>query len=370
MAVLRINAGQLNRTNDKALAAKMSGIEVGDASNDLKAYCAGLRRSGKGPSKEHPCARCHSYDHWVVDCPHHPSTNEASGFKGRKGKKKGGVKANAQAAISSSPAPNPSTDPTALIAHTNLTTFNDKSEISHLLLSIDEATSFAAHSSQWILDSGASENMTGERAWFDSIQIMGSTVRIATAGGASLAPHSCGSVQLANHKGERVVLGRVLYVPGLAFNLLSVSRLVSIGASIEFAGSLCKVTTNDIEVLPADLEQRVWVVKGAQWETGVRALKGMIQALPAFIEPTSNALVSQGISPSRTKATWELRHLRLAHLGFDSMKLLFGGFSTGSSIARTSHSASDRGCACEGCVIGKITSVAQWESTRSVELDM
>ncbi len=28
----------------------------------------------------------------------------------------------------------------------------------------------------------------------------------------------------------------------------------------------------------------------------VRALKGMIQALPAFIEPTSNALVSQGIS--------------------------------------------------------------------------
>ncbi len=52
MAVLRINAGQLNRTNDKALAAKMSGIEVGDASNDLKAYCAGLRRSGKGPSKE------------------------------------------------------------------------------------------------------------------------------------------------------------------------------------------------------------------------------------------------------------------------------------------------------------------------------
>ena len=50
------------------------------------------------------------------------------------------------------------------------------------VLSIDEATSFAAHSSQWIL-----ENMTGDRAWFDSIQTMGSTVRIATAGGASLA---------------------------------------------------------------------------------------------------------------------------------------------------------------------------------------
>ncbi len=62
---------------------------------------------------------------------------------------------------------------------------------------------------------------------------MSSTVRIATAGGASLASHSCGPVHLANHKGERVVLERVLYVPGLAFNLLSVSRLVSIGARVE-----------------------------------------------------------------------------------------------------------------------------------------
>jgi len=80
----------------------------------------------------------------------------------------------------------------------------DKSEISHLLVTIDEATSFAAHSSQWILDSGASENMTGDRAWFESIQRMVSTVRIATAGGASLASHSYGSVHLANHQGERV----------------------------------------------------------------------------------------------------------------------------------------------------------------------
>ncbi len=216
------------------------------------------------------------------------------------------------------------------------------------------ATSFAAHSSQWILDSGASENMAGDRAWFESLHPMGSTVRIATAGGASLASHSLGSVHLANHKGERVVLGRVLLVPGLAFNLLSVSRLANIGGHIEFKGSLCKVTKENVEVLRADLEQKVWVVKGDQWEPGLRALDGMTQALPAVIAPTSNALHTQGISPSRTKATWDLWHRRLAHLGFDSMKLLFGGLSTGSSIARTGHSTSIRGCACEGCVMGKI----------------
>jgi len=153
---------------------------------------------------------------------------------------------------------------------------------------------------------------------------------------------------------------------------------------------LCKVTKKNIEVLRADLEQKVWVVKGAQWEPGVRAFNGMTRALPAVIEPTSNALSSQGISPSRTKATWDLWHRRLTHLGFDSMKLLFGGLSTGSSIARTGHLALNKGCACEGCVMGKIvrppflpssshakavisstqTSVARWVSTRSGELDM
>jgi len=276
VAVLTINAGQMNRTNDKALAARMTGIEIGGSEGDLKAFYAGLKRSGKGPSREHPCARCQSHDHWVIDCHNPPSTNEASGFKGRRGKKReeeGRFQGERTGGTLLITFPNFLNDRAALIAHTNLTSFNDKSEISHLLLTIDEATSFAAHSSQWILDSGASENMTGDRAWFESLHPMGSTVRIATAGGASLASHSLGSVHPANHKGERVVLGRVLFVPGLAFNLLSVSRLANIGAHIEFKDSLCKVTKENVEVLRADLEQKVWVVKGDQWEPGLRALE-------------------------------------------------------------------------------------------------
>jgi len=150
----------------------------------------------------------------------------------------------------------PTSNPTALIAHSNITSFNDKSEIAHLLLAIDEVTSFAAHSSQWILDSGASENMTGDRAWFDSLQPLASTVRIVTAGGTSLAADSAGPVSLANHRGERVVLGRVLLVHGLAFNLLSVSRLDSVGAEIVLGNSLCRVSKGGVEVLRADLRIR------------------------------------------------------------------------------------------------------------------
>lgn len=86
---------------------------------------------------------------------------EGSGSRGKKGKKRTSQKANAQASVSISTASTPSNNPTALIAHSNIT---------------------------------------------------------------SLASHLVGPVHLANHRGERVILGRVLYVPSLASNLLSVSR--------------------------------------------------------------------------------------------------------------------------------------------------
>jgi len=109
----------MNRTNDRALAAKANGIELGGTDNELKAFYAGLRRPGKGPSKEYPCARCQPHEHWVVDCPLPPNTNEGSGSRGRKGKKRGGGEANAQAAVSASPLTE-STESTALIAHGNI----------------------------------------------------------------------------------------------------------------------------------------------------------------------------------------------------------------------------------------------------------
>jgi len=170
---------------------------------------------------------------------------------------------------------------------------------------------------------------------------MGSTVRITTAGGASLASDSGGPVHLSNHRGERVVLTRILYVLGLAFNLLSVSKLDSAGAEIVFGNSLCRVTKGGSEVLRADLEQKVWVIKGIQYKAGIHAFSGMVYSLPAVIEPTSKELASQGISPSRTKASWDLWHRRLTELelfisrsvfSLDVMELTLGFSQVGMTL--------------------------------------
>jgi hypothetical protein len=59
LSVLRINAGHQDRANDtKALATRLASLALPEAEDNsaLQAFYTGLKRSGKKPSKEHPCA--------------------------------------------------------------------------------------------------------------------------------------------------------------------------------------------------------------------------------------------------------------------------------------------------------------------------
>jgi len=90
VAILRINAGQQNRTTEtRALAAQLDKTSLNNP--DLHAFYTNLRKSGKKPSKEHPCARCGSIVHWVIDCPKPAGADEPR--PGRRGKKRQGGKA-------------------------------------------------------------------------------------------------------------------------------------------------------------------------------------------------------------------------------------------------------------------------------------
>ncbi|RXK34623.1 hypothetical protein M231_08121 [Tremella mesenterica] len=66
--ILRVSAGQRNQTNNKALAAQVSSLSMKQTSaahlseDSLMVFYAGLKKAGKGPSKDHPCARCGSVD--------------------------------------------------------------------------------------------------------------------------------------------------------------------------------------------------------------------------------------------------------------------------------------------------------------------
>ncbi|EIW71896.1 hypothetical protein TREMEDRAFT_26133, partial [Tremella mesenterica DSM 1558] len=59
---------------------------------------------------------------------------------------------------------------------------------------------------QWILDSGASEHMSGDINWMKDLKLTESIARITAAGGRTLTASSCGSVNLTNHLAHKVTL--------------------------------------------------------------------------------------------------------------------------------------------------------------------
>jgi hypothetical protein len=152
-SILWVNAGQLNRSKEKALAAHTASLSL-DSTTSLNAFYTGLEKSGKMPSKAHPCARCGSPTHWVVDCTKPADANENSN---NNNKKKGkGEQTNETAA----PAQAIKTTESAAFV-SDVVTSSHSNSIEHVFLTSDYShLSLVARSKRWIIDSGASEHMS------------------------------------------------------------------------------------------------------------------------------------------------------------------------------------------------------------------
>ena len=78
-----------------------------------------------------------------------------------------------------------------------------------------------APSTHWIVDSGASDHMTGNRSLLSTFSSCPSTLTVRIADGTCSTVAGTGTVQLS----QNLTLHSVLFVPNLDCNLLSVSRL-------------------------------------------------------------------------------------------------------------------------------------------------
>lgn len=102
----------------------------------------------------------------------------------------------------------------------------------------------------WIIDSGASWHMTGIRSFFDLNTIKKHRIKIEIADGSCLMSEEIGKIELilGDSKGTKVVLNNVLYVPGLTANLLSVSSMTSMKASITFTPYKCIIKKEEQQI--------------------------------------------------------------------------------------------------------------------------
>jgi hypothetical protein len=89
----------------------------------------------------------------------------------------------------------------------------------------------------WLIDSGCSRHMTGDRWWFSSLTPVMTKEYIFFGGNGKGRVLSVGTVKVS----ESVTLRRVSLVKSLGYNLLSVSQLLNDGFEVRFKTGCSRV---------------------------------------------------------------------------------------------------------------------------------
>lgn len=159
------------------------------------------------------------------------------------------------------------------------------------------ALSTAKSDTSWIIDSGATNHMSGCRDWFDSLHDS-STKEVCVANGKKLVVSGKGDVHFTcKFNGEllNITLKDVLFIPDLTVNLISVSCLTEKLFKLSFTDKTCNFIKSGKVVLSARKIGRVYILL-----TVGRA----------------------NLTTSATSKDMMLWHQRLGHLNFDSLASL------------------------------------------------
>ena len=110
--------------------------------------------------------------------------------------------------------------------------------ISTLIESGKSNTYFISFSSTWIIDSGATDHMTGNSSLFTTFQSHPSTSTVTLAYGST----SCVLGSRTIHPTPLITLTYVLSLPQFSFNLIYVSKLTcTLNSSISFFPNHCLI---------------------------------------------------------------------------------------------------------------------------------
>lgn len=271
--------------------------------------------SARGPSARYPCHICRAPDHWAPDCP-----QENKKTRGRRRHRKPTASVSSISAAESS------------VGHGQIAVASPKAPVTLFnRLTTTVRSLFVQHpllsqcSSEWILDSGASESMTGDRSWLQDLHRI-SPITITVANGGSLTANEAGTAVFLNHRGTPIQLSHVLLVPGLRFNLLSTTGIMTAGVQVSMANGHSDILYHGESVLRARLRNNSWVLDVCRPPCPP---SGQSISLPAVIDPTSPPAF---VRVSVVSAPIDIWHRRLSHLSLPSLRRLLSDLSVGGRL--------------------------------------
>lgn len=174
----------------------------------------------------------------------------------------------------------------------------------------------------WLLDSGCSNHMTGVKDIFKCIDDS-TKIQVQLGDGKRVQAEGKGVITVKLKSGDERQIHDVLYIPGLAHNLLSIGQLVQKGYSITFLNNFCEVRDLDCGLV----------------------MKVEMTANNMF--PFTFSSVDCALHVSTNSDSW-LWHMRYGHLHFSGLKLLNQkNMVIGLPCVKSVDDV------CEGCIYGK-----------------
>eukprot|EP00253_Pinus_taeda_P006975 PITA_06975 len=187
----------------------------------------------------------------------------------------------------------------------------------------------------WFLDSGCSNQMTGNIAMFANLDEDVKS-EVTTGTDTKIAVKGKGSVSIRARNGEHMTVPEVYYVPGLKCNLLSIGQLIEKGYNVLFKADMC--TIRDIPPSKKIIAQ-VQMTSNRMFPLKLRAdLK----------KGRTIAAVTQEVFQEQVKDENWLWHLRFGHLNFGGLNLLHR-----KRMVRGLPLIEKPDSLCEGCILGK-----------------
>lgn len=195
----------------------------------------------------------------------------------------------------------------------------------------------------WLIDSGCSNHMTGQRNLFKDLD-ENQKQFVKLGDNKEIKVEGRGTVALETHEGQVKLLHNVQFVPNLAHNLLSVGQLLSCGYSVTFDNTACLI-----------IDKKT----GKQVASVSKTVNNMF---PLSISDVKN--YSLNVKGEENTKLW---HERFGHLNVNSLNLL--------KNKNLVHGLSNiqKMEVCEGCAFGKQTVMSfptkgAWRATKCLEL--
>ena len=189
--------------------------------------------------------------------------------------------------------------------------------------------SVPVHKYEWILDSGASDSLTREKGILHNYVAFKRPQKVVFGNNTSELAHGMGSTYLSTPHGS-ILLSKVLYVPKLVSNLLSLSTLVTRGYSLRV-----EAYTPDILILHQDK-----LVGSAGLQEGVYILHAHREFTAASVQVESTAM------------KW---HRKLGHTNFGTLAdMQRKGYLPGCTVLPAEFIETRQDEPCEPCAEGKM----------------